>query len=268
MARDPWAQPKEGGGPLPILFIMLLIFGLLGGAVVGAWFWLKPVPLPPVTHLESGAFAELVLLPKEGASDMLPKAADVLRKRLEVADIKGRVDISDGGLHVHVADVFRGQVMTLALAGGELWLQAAFSEQGFAGDYAAELQDIEAARSAGEDLRALPWGSAKDAQGVAYLLAQPGVAGFLIEDVHVHDETLELIFNAEGARALQQLTAEHRGGRLAFVLDGEIVNLPTITAPVEGDKLGWSGLSADEIQTMRALLLAGDKLPLELTLEE
>ncbi len=265
MARDPWAKPKSGGGAFPLLFGMFLALAAVVGGGIYFFIWLRPTPPLPPINLQSGDIKSVVLLPEVGAEDKLDQAAGILRKRLEAGELEAQVEVRDGTLVIDVAADDASKALRLALAGGALSLHAAYTAQTFPGDFAAHSSGLEAL---GEDET---YRLAKNELGEPLLLLKPGVAGFELEDVKLHEREdgplLELAFSAGGAAQLKTLMAAHKGGILAFLVDGTVKSQPRIATPIEGNTLGWDGLTADEAWELRAVLLGGDKLPLELTLE-
>lgn len=69
--------------------------------------------------------------------------------------------------------------------------------------------------------------------------------------------TVEFTLNEAGREALRRLSAEHRGGAIAAVVDGWVISAPRVSAPVTGGALTTGTMTFTQAEELATRLNAG-----------
>ncbi len=252
------------------------IISAAAGRILGALLLLAPLWAAPVAQAQQEApWPVAVQLVFEVGPEASPEAAlSIVQARLEelrprrtdvVLDDAGRIVVrlrSGGDRDLAVGVIGQPGHIQIALVASDdpIDLQTAQTDGPPEGQVLAptgqEYEPLLLLYLEGPDV---------DAQALSGAHFRQAAAGF-------HQATGTPIVNFEldavGSRALQRLTSNHRGERIAIVLDGAILMAPSISEPIaSGAAFIDAGLGEGGAQALAAIINAG-ALPTPLTLVE
>lgn len=215
----------------------------------------------------------LLLAGRSADRGQVEATAEVLRERLRLAGIQGRVEVR-GDLRLQVKLPGEGveSALDLLLAGGDLQFKLVSTLDGEARDVA--IREVEAAKAAGAwDSEVAEYDVGHTADGATVLLENPGVPGYLLTKVGPATDAqgnpaIGFEFGEQGRARFGELTGDNVGRNLAIMLDGVVRDTPTILDRIEGSGIiNNPGGFAKDVQQRLITVLQSGKLPVDLDLE-
>jgi preprotein translocase subunit SecD len=251
-AQDLESPAEKGARPLSPTVVLIVVFGLLATLP----FLFRP-SVPPLT-------SAVLLDPDTSDPALLQRTVQVLQRRLDNERIPGRVEIADAQIRVALGaeDLERAKPFLLK----RRVLQFLLVHE------TAETEVVLLRMQAEPDPEKRDYLAGKDplTQQPVLLERQGGLGPELFEDFYPAMDNagkpcIGFKMSLAGGRVLYDLTSQNQGRKLAIVLDGEVLSVPTIRAAIrsrgiiEPARAGWS---AEELRILLSSLRSG-ALPVE-----
>lgn len=252
-AQEPEAPESKGGMRLPLATVLILGFGLLATLP----FIVRP-DVPPLT-------SAIVLEPDTSDPTLLQQSIQTLQRRLDNEGIPGRVEPAGAQIRVALNEKDLERAKPFLLERRVLQFLLVYET--------IETEAVLLRMQTEPDPEKKEYLAGKDPlTGQLVLMERQGGLGpelfgdFFPAEADNGTPCIGFKMTLEGGKLLHELTSRSVGRKLAIVLDGQVLSVPTIRSPIRNRGIieaGQNEWSKEELRVLISSLRSG-ALPVSL----